>query len=170
MKKFKLFLISAVAAIALQGCDDDDNTHSISAPETQTSIVDAAVADGNFTTLVTALQTTGLDATLADLSSTYTVFAPTDQAFALLGDDTINSLLENTETLSDILTYHVISGSVDSAAATGLAGATATMVNGDDIGISLSGESLLINTATVTTADIITDNGIIHVIDAVILN
>jgi transforming growth factor-beta-induced protein len=133
------------------------------------TIVDVAVSAGNFTTLVTALQATGLDATLADETATFTVFAPTDEAFAALGEDTINSLLGDTDTLSDILLYHVISGqAVDSTTASSLAGQTVEMANGDTVAISRVGDALKINDATVTTADIMTDNGIIHVIDAVL--
>ncbi|RHW75036.1 fasciclin domain-containing protein [Colwellia sp. RSH04] len=158
--------------VFLQGCnDDDDKTTPIEEPAapTVTTIVDAAVSNGSFTTLVAALQATGLDSTLADTSQSYTVFAPTDAAFALLGQDTIDALLADTDTLSDILTYHVISGEVNAATAIGLAGTKAAMVNGDEIALSLDGDSLLVNTATVTATDIQTDNGIIHVIDAVLL-
>jgi uncharacterized surface protein with fasciclin (FAS1) repeats len=97
------------------------------------------------------------------------VFAPTDKAFALLGQDTIDALLADTDTLADILTYHVLSSEVNAATAISLAGTTVEMVNGDTLGLSLSGDNLLVNTATVTATDIMTDNGIIHVIDAVLL-
>jgi len=153
----------------LQACNDDDDKSEIEILEPKITIVDVAVSNGNFTTLVAALQATGLDATLSDTNSSFTVFAPTDEAFALLGDDTINALLADTDTLSDILTYHVISGEVDAATAISLAGTKVAMVNGDSLGLSLSGDSLLVNTATVITTDIHTDNGIIHVIDAVLL-
>jgi uncharacterized surface protein with fasciclin (FAS1) repeats len=152
----------------LQACNDDDKSE-IEILEPKITIVDVAVSNGNFTTLVAALQATGLDVTLSDTNSSFTVFAPTDDAFALLGDDTINALLADTDTLSDILTYHVISGEVDAATAISLAGTKVTMVNGDSLGLSLSGDNLLVNTATVITTDIQTDNGIIHVIDAVLL-
>jgi len=170
MKNFKILGITIISILFLQACKDSDSKSTYEPPVTKvTTIVDAAVSDGSFTTLVTALQATGLDATLADTSSSFTVFAPTDAAFALLGQDTINNLLADPDTLSDILTYHVISGEVDAATAIGLAGTTVEMVNGDAIGLSLDGDSLLVNTATVTTTDIVTDNGIIHVIDAVLI-
>ncbi len=164
----------------MQACDNDNNSKSKTAsPEPEVSapapapapmtIVDVAVDAGNFTTLVAALQATGLDATLADASASFTVFAPTDDAFALLGQETIDALLADTETLSDILTYHVISGEVNAETAISLAGTTVEMVNGDSLGLSLDGDSLLVNAATVITTDIQTDNGIIHVIDAVLL-
>ena len=102
------------------------------------------------------------------MDSKFTVFAPTDDAFALLGQDVIDALLADTDTLSDILTYHVISGEVDSSAAISSAGSLVEMVNGDSIGLSLDGENLLVNTATVILVDVAADNGVIHVIDAVL--
>ncbi|MEW6983152.1 fasciclin domain-containing protein [Colwelliaceae bacterium 6471] len=171
MKTLKTMFITVTSLFLLQACNDDDKKIEVETPEpvVVTTIVDAAVADGNFTTLVAALQATGLDATLADTSSTFTVFAPTDDAFALLGQETIDALLADTDTLSDILTYHVIASEVNAAAAIAAAGTTVDMVNGDAIGLSLDGDSLLVNTSTVTMTDIQTDNGIIHVIDAVLL-
>ena len=158
--------VTIISIVFLQACNEDAK---IFTPEPTVTIVDAAVSNGNFTTLVTALQATGLDSTLSDMSSSFTVFAPTDAAFALLGDDTINALLADTDALANILTYHVISGEVDATTAISLVGTTVPTVNGKSIGLSLSGDNLLVNTVTVTTADIQTDNGIIHVIDAVLL-
>jgi uncharacterized surface protein with fasciclin (FAS1) repeats len=169
MKLLKIISVTLISALFLQACnndDSDDNNTTIVAP---TTIVDAAVSDGNFTTLVAALQATGLDTTLADTSSKFTVFAPTDAAFDLLGQSTIDALLADTDTLSDILTYHVYLGEVNAETAIGLAGSVVEMVNGDSLALSLSGDNLLVNTATVITKDIQTDNGIIHVIDAVLL-
>ncbi len=163
------YLLLIVALFTLTACSDDDDDDHNPPAETSGSIVDVAVADGNFTTLVAALQATGLDQTLADPDATFTVFAPTDAAFALLGEDRINALLADTDTLSDILTYHVISGSVDSSAAIASAGQTVAMVNGDSVGLSLDGADLLVNTSTVTAVDIMAGNGIIHVIDAVLM-
>ncbi|MGJ8682509.1 fasciclin domain-containing protein [Paraglaciecola sp.] len=168
MKYFKTLSLSLFSVIFLQACSDDDN-EIIEQEPAPVTIVDAAVSNGNFTTLVAALQATDLDTVLSDTNSSFTVFAPTDEAFALLGQDTINALLEDTDTLSNILTYHVIGSEVDSTTAISLAGTTVTMVNESDVGLSLDGANLLINTATVVTADIQTDNGIIHVIDAVLL-
>ena len=171
MRNLKILSLTMFTMFSLQACNDSDNDKKPEVVEQvvmPTTIVDAAVANGNFTTLVAALQATNLDTTLADATSKFTVFAPTDAAFALLGQDTIDALLADTDTLADILTYHVISGEVNAETAIGLAGTTVDMVNGDAIGLSLDGENLLINTATVITADIQTDNGIIHVIDAVL--
>jgi uncharacterized surface protein with fasciclin (FAS1) repeats len=168
-------LVGIVFMSALVGCGGGGGTHYVPDPHPQppepdpTTIVDVAVADGRFTTLVAALQATGLDATLDDANSEFTVFAPTDDAFALLGQETIDILLEDTERLSDILTYHVISGEVDASQAVGLAGSTVAMVNGDSTGLSLDGDDLLINTSTVIITDVEADNGVIHVIDAVLI-
>jgi transforming growth factor-beta-induced protein len=174
VKNIKVIFITVMSIFLLQACHDDNDKEDVIVDPipgviTTTTIVDAALANGNFTTLVAALQATGLDVTLADTSSTFTVFAPTDDAFALLGEDTINALLADTDTLADILTYHVIVGEVNAEAAIASAGSTVEMVNGDSIGLSLDGDNLLVNTSTVTITDIQTDNGIIHVIDAVLL-
>lgn len=169
MKNLKLIGLSLVSLLFLQACNDDDKKEVVvtTPPPVVNTIVDVAVADGNFTTLVAALQVTGLDQTLADTNASFTVFAPTDDAFAMLGQDTIDALLADTDTLSNILTYHVISSEVNAAAAVASAGTTVEVVNGDSIALSLDGDNLLINTATVIMTDIQTDNGIIHVIDAV---
>jgi len=171
VRNLKVLGIAVISLLFLQACNDDDKKDIVVTPPTvvTNTIVDAAVANGSFTTLVAALQATGLDATLADTTSSFTVFAPTDEAFALLGQDTINALLADTDTLSDILTYHVISGEVNATAAIASAGTTVAMVNGDSVGLSLDGDNLLVNTATVTITDIQADNGIIHVLDAVLL-
>ena len=167
VKNIRTICITIASIFILQACNDDDDVVAVPIPVVVT-IVDAAVADGRFTTLVAALQATGLDATLADTASTFTVFAPTDDAFALLGQETIDALLADTDTLTDILTYHVISSEVNAATAIAAAGTTVEMVNGDFIGLSLDGDSLLVNTSTVIITDLQTDNGIIHVIDAVL--
>lgn len=172
MKLSLKFLPVLALSLGLVACgsDSDDPPPPPSTPAEPNTIVDVAVDNGNFTTLVAALEATGLDATLDDEDATFTVFAPTDDAFALLGEDTINSLLADTDTLSDILLYHVIADAeVDSSAAVDSAGSTVQMANGKSTGLSLSGDSLMVNLSTVTMTDIETDNGIIHVIDAVLM-
>jgi transforming growth factor-beta-induced protein len=167
----QLITLPLLSILLLQACNDSNSktTETVEEAVLTTTIVDAAVNNGNFTTLVAALQATGLDATLADTNSTFTVFAPTDEAFALLGQTTIDALLADTDTLSNILTYHVYAGEVDAATAISLAGTTVDMANGNPLALSLSGNNLLVNGATVITTDIQTDNGIIHVIDAVLM-
>ena len=171
MKFSKLLVLIFSSLLILQGCGSGTK-HEVTptpvAPADPQSIVDVATANGSFTTLIAALEATGLDTTLSDMDSKFTVFAPTDDAFALLGQDVIDALLADTDTLSDILTYHVISGEVDSSAAISSAGSLVEMVNGDSIGLSLDGDNLLVNTATVILVDVAADNGVIHVIDAVL--
>jgi uncharacterized surface protein with fasciclin (FAS1) repeats len=159
--------------LVVTGCNDDDNNEKVEIPTipepAATTVVDVAVNDGNFTTLVAALEATGLDETLANTDGNFTVFAPTDAAFELLPEGTLDALLADTDMLTDILTYHVIGSKVDASAAISSAGSKVEMVNGDYVGLSLNGDSLLVNTVTVTATDIMADNGIIHVIDAVLM-
>ena len=161
-------------SMSLIACgSDNDDPLPIPEPEPEpevNTVVDVAVDNGNFTTLVELLGATGLDETLDDPEGEFTVFAPTDDAFALLGEETLTALLEDTDTLSDILLYHVISGAeVDSTGAVAAAGTTVEMANGDSVGLSLWGEDLLVNLSLVTMVDVEADNGVIHVIDAVLM-
>lgn len=134
------------------------------------SIYNTAIAAGNFQTLVAALQATGLDGPLAGGHEIYTVFAPTDEAFAALGQETLNALLADPDTLKNILLYHVVADvAVDSTTALSLAGSSVTMANGDAVQVSIKGGTLFINDAAVTVTDINATNGIIHVIDTVLL-
>jgi uncharacterized surface protein with fasciclin (FAS1) repeats len=132
-----------------------------------TDIVDTAIADGRFTTLVAAVEAAGLVDALKG-EGPFTVFAPTDDAFDALGTDTINGLLADPETLASILLYHVVDGAVFSGDVVKLE--SATTLNGADITIRVDEDgNVFINDAQVIIADIITTNGVIHVIDAVIL-
>jgi uncharacterized surface protein with fasciclin (FAS1) repeats len=130
-------------------------------------IVDTAVEAGSFETLVAAVQAAGLVETLKG-EGPFTVFAPTDEAFAALPEGTVESLLqpENKDQLIAVLTYHVVPGKVMSTDLSD--GMTATTVQGGDITIDLS-DGVKINEASVVNADIETSNGVIHVIDTVIL-
>ncbi|SEP55433.1 Uncaracterized surface protein containing fasciclin (FAS1) repeats [Loktanella sp. DSM 29012] len=128
-------------------------------------IVDTAVEAGNFTTLVAAVEAAGLVETLKG-EGPFTVFAPTDEAFAALPEGTVEGLLADPEALAAVLTYHVVPGSVMSTDLSD--GMNATTVNGADVTITV-GDSVMVNDATVTTADIAATNGVIHVIDTVIL-
>ncbi len=131
------------------------------------SIVDIAVSDGRFTTLVGALQATGLAEALQG-EGPFTVFAPTDDAFAALPGGTLESL--SSEQLADILLYHVVSGRVMAADAVALDGQMAdTLLNGKQISISVDGGTVRINNAAVIIPDIVASNGVIHVIDSVLL-
>ncbi len=134
----------------------------------QQDIVDTAVAAGSFNTLTKALRAAGLVETLKG-KGPFTVFAPTDAAFAKLPAGTLEDLLkpENKQKLAEILTYHVVSGKVAAADVTQLK--TAKTVNGKSVRISTVGESVMVDDATVVKADVMASNGVIHVIDSVIL-
>lgn len=150
--------IAAVAlAIVFSGCDSTD-----AAPIQQNTVVDVAI-DANFSTLVTAVQSGGLETTLRG-TGPFTVFAPTNEAFEALPEGALASLLleENQQQLADILTFHVVPGEVSLSDV--LTTTTATTLNGADLPIGLSIEG-----AAVTMADIGADNGIVHVIDTVIM-
>jgi uncharacterized surface protein with fasciclin (FAS1) repeats len=133
------------------------------------NIVETAIAAGNFTTLVTALQAAGLDATLANESETFTVFAPTDAAFALIPEATLNALIADTPALTQVLLQHVIIGAeVDSVTAFTLNGMQVDTASGEDIAIAIVNGNLEVQGSIVSMFDIYTSNGVIHVIDAVI--
>lgn len=131
-------------------------------------IVDTAVEAGNFTTLVAAIEAADLVDTLKG-EGPFTVFAPTDEAFAALPEGTLEMLLmpENVDQLVAILTYHVIPGAVMSADIAGQTLSVAT-VQGGELMIDAT-DGVMINDATVVAADIVADNGVIHVIDTVLL-
>ena len=131
------------------------------------TIVDVAVADGRFTTLVAALQATGLDAALEG-DGPFTVFAPTDAALAAPGSDTINALLADPDTLASILLYHVVSGDVRAADVVNLSYAPTLNGTGVDIQV-VDGGVVLNGNSNVIITDIVTSNGVIHVIDTVLL-
>lgn len=138
------------------------------ASEPKKDIVDTAISAGNFTTLATALGAAGLVDTLKS-EGPFTVFAPTDEAFAKLPAGTVETLLkpENKDQLTAILTYHVVPGKMKAADVVKLT--EAKTVNGKPLSISVKGGSVMINGAKVTTADVAASNGVIHVIDSVIL-
>jgi uncharacterized surface protein with fasciclin (FAS1) repeats len=132
----------------------------------EADIVDTAIAAGNFETLVAAVQAAGLVETLKG-EGPFTVFAPTDAAFDALPEGTVESLLEDTEALTEILTYHVVPGAVMSGDLSD--GMTAATVEGSEVEISITDGTVMVDGATVTAADIEASNGVIHVIDAVIM-
>jgi uncharacterized surface protein with fasciclin (FAS1) repeats len=142
-------------------------TAALAAPPTQ-DIVDTAVAAGSFKTLVAAVQAGGLVDTLKG-AGPFTVFAPTDEAFAKLPPGTVEDLLkpENKAKLAAILTYHVVAGKVMAKEAMKLH--EAKTVNGEELMIKTSMGSVMINDAKVVKTDIVCSNGVIHVIDTVLL-
>jgi uncharacterized surface protein with fasciclin (FAS1) repeats len=132
------------------------------------NIVQVAVENGNFKTLIAAVQAAGLAETLSG-PGPFTVFAPTDAAFAKLPAGTVEALLADKEKLASILTYHVVSGRVVAADITRMNGAMPVTVNGQKLDIKVRGGNVYVNGAQVTTADVHASNGVIHVIDGVLL-
>jgi len=175
----KLFIVLAVLFIGIlvAGCTSQPAAQvtptptATPVPTTATpmekNIVQTAVADGRFTTLVAALQAAKLDETLSG-PGPFTVFAPTDDAFKKLPAGTVETLLKTPEgDLKQILLYHVVSGNVMSDAAMNLT--TAKTVQGASITLAVKNGSLMVNGATVIIKDIKCSNGVIHVIDAVLI-
>ncbi len=129
-------------------------------------IVDTAVAAGSFKTLAAALQAAGLVETLKG-KGPFTVFAPTDEAFAKLPAGTVEALLKDKEKLTQILLYHVVAGNVMAKDVVKLK--SAKTVQGSSVKINVSGGKVMVDNANVVKTDIATSNGVIHVIDSVIL-
>ena len=129
-------------------------------------IVDTAVAAGDFNTLVTAVKAAGLVETLKG-EGPFTVFAPTDAAFAKVPKDTLNALLADKAALANVLTYHVVAGKVMAADAVKLT--SAATVQGQSVSIAVKDGKVYVDGAQVVATDIKASNGVIHVIDAVIL-
>jgi transforming growth factor-beta-induced protein len=138
------------------------------APVAELSIYETARADADFATLTAALDLTGLNETLNG-TEIYTVFAPTEDAFAALPEGTLDALLNDTAALSDVLLYHVVSGEYRAADLAALE--QLETVLGADVAISwdAENETLMVDNATVTVADIECSNGVIHAIDGVLI-
>jgi uncharacterized surface protein with fasciclin (FAS1) repeats len=191
--------IAALAGLALTACGDDGNDAAddtaaataeatsppaTMAPETTAmapattamadepgTIVDVAAGAGTFNTLVAAVEAAGLVETLSG-EGPFTVFAPTDDAFAAALEAlglTADELLADTETLTSILTYHVVAGEVPSSQVVTMNGQSVPTVNGAEVTITVDGETVMVNDATVTAVDVPASNGVIHVIDSVLL-
>ena len=191
MKKFPRIAAALLAfGLIAAACGDDDDdaapaatTEAAAAETTEAmaeeemaeegpgTIVDVAVGAGSFETLVAAVQAAGLVETLSG-DGPFTVFAPTDEAFAAALDAlglTAEELLGDTETLTAILTYHVVAGAVPAADVVTLDGAAVATVNGAEVMISVDGDAVMVNDANVVAVDVMASNGIIHVIDSVLL-
>jgi len=177
MKAYKSKVFQLVSALFLSfflvACGDSDD-HEPVVTEPTMNIVETAVDDGSFTTLVAALQAAELDDDLSG-PGPFTVFAPTDDAFDLLPPGTVDFLLEpaNQGVLTDILLYHVLNGEVFADDAIALDGTGAAMLNAMNVRIDVVNDGLFLNLngnreAMVTVTDIACTNGVIHVIDAVL--
>ena len=145
---------------------DHGGGHSHAEMAPSADIVAVASSAGSFDTLVTAVQAAGLVETLQS-DGPFTVFAPTDAAFAKLPDGMLDSLLANPDKLKQVLLYHVVPGKVMANDVAGLS--RATTAEGEDVEISSSGGSVKINNANVVKTDVLASNGVIHVIDSVIV-
>jgi uncharacterized surface protein with fasciclin (FAS1) repeats len=175
----KLTLLASAAALVLTfgavsyagSCGSGDHSHTekvsnASAKVEMPDIVQTAISAGSFNTLVAAVKAAGLVEVLQG-DGPFTVFAPTDEAFAALPEGTVEGLLKDKEALSAILTYHVVSGKVMAADVVKLD--KAKTVNGQSVMIKTSDKGVMVDNANVVKTDIECSNGIIHVIDAVIL-
>jgi len=180
----RILSVTAVLALALAtaACSTSDTAETVTpAADTSASeammdkdIVDTAVAAGEFSTLATALTAAGLVDTLKG-DGPFTVFAPTDEAFAALPAGTLDTLLADPMgDLKSILTYHVISGKVMAADVLTMDGQKVATVNGAELTINVDGDKVSLtdaqgNTANVTATDVEASNGVIHVIDGIVM-
>jgi uncharacterized surface protein with fasciclin (FAS1) repeats/uncharacterized membrane protein YuzA (DUF378 family) len=157
-----LAAILAVVALAVPFAA----TAATARPATGKNIVQTAVAAGKFKTLTKLLKTAGLTGTLAK-PGPFTVFAPTDAAFAKVPKKTLTSLLKNKAKLRAVLLYHVVAGKVTSDQVVKLS--SAKTLNGKSVRIKVSGSSVFVNNAKVTRADVAASNGVIHVVNRVLI-
>ena len=153
-------LVAAALAIAAVG------SSASASPRKQATIVDTAVAAGQFTTLTKLLTRAGLVKTLQQ-PGPYTVFAPTDSAFRKVPAATLNALLKDKAKLKAVLLYHVVAGKVTSAKVVGLS--SARTVSGKSVRIRVAGSNVFVNSSKVTKADVMASNGVIHVVNRVLI-
>lgn len=192
MKKYLAAAGAVALAVSLSACSDDSDDDSATSTAAETSeaaeytdpsaaaeqtegdIVDTAESAGDFTTLLTAVKAAGLEDTLRG-DGPFTVFAPTDEAFSALPANALDDLLADpTCTLADILKYHVVEGEVLADDIADMDGDTVTTVLGEDLTVEVDGDTVYLvdgtgNRVTVTATDVDASNGVIHVIDAVLM-
>jgi uncharacterized surface protein with fasciclin (FAS1) repeats len=159
-------LLVSTPAFAHCGKCGVGEAHNHAAEMASADIVGVASSAGTFETLLAALKAAGLVETLQS-EGPFTVFAPTDEAFARLPDGTVENLLANPDQLKQVLLYHVVPGKVTASEVVGLS--SATTAQGSDITIALNGATVMINNAKVTQTDVMASNGVIHIIDTVIV-
>jgi len=181
----RILTVGGLGLFLLAGCSSNDGGETASTTETETTggetmaetepttaessagdIVDVAVAAGSFETLVQAVQAADLVETLKS-PGPFTVFAPTDEAFAALPEGALEGLLADQEKLRAVLLYHVVQGEVMAADVVNLS--EAQTVQGGTLPISVEGDAVMVGNATVVQADVDASNGVIHVIDTVLL-
>jgi uncharacterized surface protein with fasciclin (FAS1) repeats len=161
MKRFSFFSV-LLASLFLLASGVSADSHKVK----EMDIVETAVSAENFTTLVAAVQAAGLVEALKG-EGPFTVFAPTDDAFAKLPEGTVEALLADKEKLTAVLTYHVVPGKVMAADVVKVE--KAKTLNGQEVAVKVSEETVMIDNAKVVATDIMASNGVIHVIDTVIL-
>ncbi|MGY6501703.1 MAG: fasciclin domain-containing protein [Acidimicrobiales bacterium] len=178
----RILAVVFAGALLAAACGDDDDDAGDTTTTTEAAgdgmngddmatdepgdIVEVAIAAGDFTTLVAAVEAAGLVETLQG-DGPFTVFAPTDAAFDALPEGTVEGLLEDPDALADILTYHVVSGELTAADVVGES--SLTTVNGASVDIMVDGDTVMIGDAQIIMTDIQASNGVIHVIDAVLI-
>ena len=164
--RFTVSPIAAFAAMALvfplTACESSTTDPDLGLP----NIVETAQSVGAFSTLLTALDAAGLTETVAE-GGPFTVFAPTDDAFADLPSGVIQALLADTDLLTAVHTYHVVAGEVGSSTVAGLS--SVSTLNGAAVAVSVQGGEVFLNDSRVVTADVQAENGVIHVIDRVLM-
>jgi uncharacterized surface protein with fasciclin (FAS1) repeats len=165
MKPYRLLAIAALMGIPLTATAQEAQGYAPAA-SAEGDIIETAGAAGSFTTLARAIEAAGLTETLKG-EGPFTVFAPTDQAFAKLPKDALDALLQDREKLAAVLTYHVVPQKLGSAEVAQLT--SAKTVNGKELPITAADGKVMVGNATVTQADIPATNGVIHVIDTVLL-
>lgn len=167
-RTFKTLAVALAIGLAAPAALAGDHGDKSKPAKAQGDIVDTAVAAGQFQTLAAALQAAGLVDVLKG-NTQFTVFAPTDEAFAALPAGTVESLLEpaNKDQLTAILTYHVVPGRFPAGRVVQLD--SATTVNGKAVDITVNGGSVMVDDANVVVADVMATNGVIHVIDKVLI-
>ena len=183
MKRIISHALAASLVLFLAACSESgdgvlykDDLPTVEAPPAPApdpgpgNIVEVATEAGSFPTLLAAVEAAGLVDALTDSSASLTVFAPTEEAFAALPDGTLDALLADPDALANVLTYHVLGSTVDASAALGLAPTTVETLNGNDVAVTKRMDSnLYVNLSQVVDYDIEASNGVIHVIDSVLL-
>ncbi len=172
-KRFSFFALLLAFAMIVAACssESEETTTTTAAPAESQSVLDLAIEAGQFSTLIAAIDAAGLSETLEG-EGPFTVLAPTDAAFEAAFEAlgiTAEELLADTATLTSILTYHVLGQEADSQLVATLDGSSVETLNGQSVDIAVVDGQIMINQATVVSADLAADNGIVHVIDAVLL-
>jgi uncharacterized surface protein with fasciclin (FAS1) repeats len=166
MKKVAMYTLLISALLLIGVCMGVSSSNVPGNSPGEMNIVDTAIAAGNLKTFVSALETTGLAGTLKG-TGPFTVFAPTDAAFAKLSPEELNFWMANKKMLTTLLNYHVVPGDIMTANMNN--GMTLNTVLGQNLTISLNDGSFRVDNATIVQADIVCTNGVIHVIDTVLM-